>query len=125
MMLAKTLDTPALLAQYLRGTEIARGVAGAGSIADATFVDATPDAFASVVEGQTIYIDGEGTFTLNSVTDDNTVELSAVLARTISGKHWRVCSNPIAMDKIVYAGPDSSENNKQILVWDSVNFKNV
>lgn len=113
------------MAQFLRGTEIARGIAGAGDSGDATFTDLTVGAFAAVVAGQTIYIDSEGTFTVLTVTDDNNIELSANLSAALAAKHWRICSNPVAVDSIVYAGPDSSVNNKQILIWDSVNFKNV
>ena len=125
MMLSKTVDTAHLLAQFLRGAEIARGSAGSGSSAGTTFTDLTADAFASVSVGQTVYIDGEGTFTIATVTDDNNIELSAALSQDLVDAHWRVCKNAIAKEDTIYVGPDSSENSKWNVIWDSTHFKNV
>jgi len=125
MTLSKTVDTARQLAEFLRGTEIARGTAGTGDIATTTFVDVTADAFANVEAGQTIYIAGEGSFLVASVTDDNDIELAEPLSQTLAGAHWRACSNPIALADTRYAGPDSGQNGKWIVIWDSATFRNA
>lgn len=124
MTFSKTVDTARLMAEFLRGAEIARGTAGAGDIATTTFTDATADAFADVEAGQTIYIAEEGTFVVASVTDDNEIELGNALSQTLAGAHWRACSNPIPAGDILYMGPDSG-GYKWTVIWDSDRFSNA
>jgi hypothetical protein len=125
MVLSKTVDTARQLAEFLRGTEIARGTAGAGDVATTTFSDVTVGAFADVEAGQTIYIAAEGTFLVASVTDDNEIELDSALSQTLAAAHWRVCSGPISAEDTRYAGPDSGQNGKWIAIWDSATFHNA
>jgi hypothetical protein len=108
------------LARYVRGTEIAYGTVGSGSSGDATFTSV--GGFTAVVAGQTIYIDGEGQFLIDTVTDANNIELDGVLSQNLAGAHWRVCSDPIAKADIVTITPDNS-NNKWVLLWDALLFK--
>lgn len=104
----------------MRGTEIASGTAGSGSSADATFTQVA--GFTDVTVGQTIYIDGEGQFLVDTVTSADSIELDSPLSQNLAGANWRVCSNPIAVASIVAVSPDNS-SNKWVLLWDSLLFK--
>ena len=108
--------------QFLQGTEVATGTAGV-SASSTTFTDATSGAFADLTDGDTIYIDGHGTYTV-TVVDDNEVTLNTATTSPGTSIHWRAVQNPIDTSDIVYLGARQMGAGSGFeLIYKSTSFK--
>jgi hypothetical protein len=120
MIVSRRINDPASLAAFLRGAEVATGSAGVTS-GDTSFSDATTDAFDAAVVGQTIYISGEGAFTIATKTDANNLVLSGACSGTNTAVHWRVASNPIDMANVHLIAQDP-HSHSFVVVHDITTF---
>jgi hypothetical protein len=109
-MLHKKTINPANLINSLNGTVRAEGSGGGGSVSDATWTDAaatfTTD---GVVAGDVVFIDGEGEFTVSSVTSEIELELSGNLSATLSATSWRITYDRLISD---------FDTDVKLLSWD-------
>tara|TARA_Y100000310_G_scaffold220378_1_gene221897 strand:- start:1865 stop:2245 length:381 start_codon:yes stop_codon:yes gene_type:complete len=90
MLHKKTISSDDLI-KNLNGTVRAEGAAGGGTSGDATWTDASATFQTdNVAEGDVVYIDGEGEFTVASITSETILELSATLSQDLSSTSWRI-----------------------------------
>lgn len=86
----KTIKRGELL-NALNGTTRVEGADGAGSSGSPNFTSAgSTFQTDNVAVGDIVYIDGEGEFVVDSVTDENNLVLDSNLSQTLSGASFRI-----------------------------------
>jgi hypothetical protein len=91
MILRKTLQNSSELLEFLNGTVRVAGADGSGTSGSANFDSATSTFVTSGVEaGDTVFISGEGEFTVDSITSETRIVLSGNLSQTLSDTSFKI-----------------------------------
>ena len=120
MLHKKALQNDQLITN-LNGTLRAEGNTGGGTSGDSTWTDAGATYEADeVTAGDVIYIDGEGEFVVDSVTDETNLELDGVLSATLTNTSWRVTHSRLcAWSEVVHLG---REDSRWTVIYESDDF---
>ena len=99
MILRKTFQNSNALLEWLNGTTRVEGADGAGTSGSANF-DSAGSTFQTdgVSAGDAVFIDGEGEFTVDSVTSETRIVLSGNLSQTLSGASFRITYGRVITD---------------------------
>jgi hypothetical protein len=121
MIHVQRLNGIAGLYNFFNGDLITSGT-GDGSAAGTSFTDASDDAFADVVVGDFLHVNGEAApFEVTDKPDNNTLTLADSLASDHSGSRYNVRRGGMSPNDLIIQ-PTPAEDGTYLVGWESPNF---